>query len=327
VNAVVLADRFVLALVFAAAAIAKLADREATRRMLEQFGLGRRPGLSGAVVLPLVELAAAGGLLFDGTARAAGLAAGALLVAFCLAIARVLARGDQARCNCFGALREAPVGIHTLVRNAAFVALAAVVVLGRDSDGAAALAWVSSNATVLALTGAVGAQALFSWQLFAQNGRLLQRLTELESHGTTPALRGLPAGTAAPDFALEDLNEALVTLDDVLAPGVGALLVFSDAGCAHCTPLLPAIAAAQVESATPVVLITAGDESVNRARAEEHGIGSMLFQRGFEVAERYGVYGAPAAVVVDASGRIAAEPAEGRRAVVELLDAYAAVAA
>jgi methylamine dehydrogenase accessory protein MauD len=327
-NAAVLVARLVLASVFLVAAIGKLVDRHGTRRMLAEFGVEGGLARSGAVLLPLVELGVAGGLLVVATAPWAGLAAAALLVAFCLAIVGVLARRGQVRCNCFGALGAAPVGRLTLARNGAFVALAAVVVAaGRGADGISVFAWIGANAIVLAVAAAIGAQASFSWQLFRQNGRLLQRVSQLESQTVPLTQRGLPTGTAAPDFALEDVNGTLVTLDDVLAPGAGALLVFSDASCAHCTPILPAVATAQAASGLTVVLIAAGDERVNRARAEEHGIDLMLFQPGFEIAERYGLHGAPAAVVVDRVGRIASEPAEGRSAVSELLDAHAGIAA
>jgi methylamine dehydrogenase accessory protein MauD len=326
VNTAVLAARLVLASVFLVAATGKLADRDATRRMLAGFGVGGGLGRRGAVLLPLVELAVAAGLLGASTAPWAGLAAAALLVAFCLAIVGVLARRRQVRCNCFGALGAAPVGRLTLARNGAFVALAAVVG-GRGADGISVFGWIGGNAVVVAIAAAIGAQVAFSWQLFRQNGRLLQRVSQLESQTVPLTQRGLPTGSAAPDFALEDVNGTLVTLDDVLAPGAGALLVFSDAGCAHCTPILPAVATAQAASELPVVLIAAGDERVNRARAEEHGIDLMLFQPGFEIAERYGLYCAPAAVFVDRFGRIASEPAEGRNAVSELLDTHAGIAA
>lgn len=324
---VALAARLVLASVFVAAATGKLIDRPATRRMLDQFGIPGRLAPSGALLLPLAELAVGAGLLVGPTARWAALAAAALLIVFCLAIVRVLARGGQARCNCFGALRAAPVGRLTLARNGAFVGVAAVVVAARGAGGISVFGWISVNALVCAGAAAIAAQAFFSWQLFAQNGRLLQRVAQLESQTLPLTHGGLSVGTPAPDFALEDTRGRLVTLADVLADGRDALLVFSDAGCAHCTPLLPSVAAAQSVSELSVVLIAAGDEHVNRARAEEHGIELMLFQPGFETAERYGLYGAPAAVIVGRTGRIASEPSEGRTAVSRLLDTYATVAA
>src|SRR5204862_6879423 len=100
--------------------------------------------------------------------------------------------------------------------------------------------------------------------------------------------------------------------------GRGALLAFARPAWAHWTPLLPALAAAQAGGVeTPVAVISTGDERVNRANAEEHGLGQLLLQNGFEVAERYRIYGAPGAVALDAAGRVAAAHAEGTGAVRE----------
>ena len=118
---------------------------------------------------------------------------------------------------------------------------------------------------------------------------------------------------------LGDLDGDLVALDDLLAEQRGALLVFTDPSCGHCTPLLPAVAAAQAEHLLPVALISSGDLDLNRATAEEHGIAQVLLQVDAEVSDLYRVYGSPSAVLVGDDGRIATERAEGLRAVRELL--------
>jgi methylamine dehydrogenase accessory protein MauD len=165
----------------------------------------------------------------------------------------------------------------------------------------------------------------FSWQLFKQNGRLIERLSDLEAAAgsrNNSGNNGLPIGEQAPDFALSDLDGRRVTLKDVLASGRGAMLFFTNPGCAQCNPLLPRLGQAQtVEGRTPVAIISTGELHVNRAKAEEHGLAQVLLQQAFEVAEAYRVFGSPGAVLVDEAGLIASERASGVRSVTELLEA------
>ncbi len=176
-----LVARLALAAVFVAAAFGKLVDLDGSRQMVERFGFSSRLARAAGLALPLTELAIAVGLLFVDTARAAAVAAMALLLVFCAVIVRVLARGEAPDCNCFGSLGSAPVGRGTLVRNGVLIAVAAFVAIGSGSGaGASAFAWVGENTALAAVAGvfavAIGAQMIFSWQLFKQNGRLLARV-------------------------------------------------------------------------------------------------------------------------------------------------------
>ena len=184
-NLALLIARLALAAVFAAAALGKLADLDGSRRTVERFGFSPRLARPAGLLLPLTELAIAFGLLFVDTARWAATAAVALLLAFSVAIGRVLVRGEAPDCNCFGSLGSAPVGRGTLVRNGALIAVAGfAVVAGWNGAGTSAFAWVGENTGLAVVAGvfavAVGLQAALSWQLFKQNGRLLARVTDLE---------------------------------------------------------------------------------------------------------------------------------------------------
>jgi methylamine dehydrogenase accessory protein MauD len=323
---VILVSRLALAVCFGAAALGKLADLGASRRTVERFGLPARLARPAGLLLPIVELAIAGSLLPVRTARYGGFAGVVLLCAFCVAIIRVLARGEAPECNCFGSLGSAPVGRGTLVRNAALIAVAALVTIAGWNDvGPSAYAWIGSHG-VLAAAGMIAAvtalQLAFSWQLFKQNGRLLERVSHLErAHDARGAgRRVLEIGEPAPHFALPDLDGRMVALDDLLAPGRGALLVFTDPACEHCDPLLPAIGRAQAAAEAAVVaVISTGADHENRAKAEAHGIAQVLLQDGLDVAESYRVYGFPGAVLLDAAGRVAAGQASGASAVADLL--------
>jgi methylamine dehydrogenase accessory protein MauD len=332
VKDVLLIVRVGLALVFAAAAVGKLADLGAARQAVERFGLPVRLSRWPAVVLPLTELAAAGAFLFVGAARWAALAAIGLLLLFCVAIVRVLVRGETLKCNCFGSLGSAPVGRGTLARNVGLAGAAVfVAVAGWNGGGTSAFAWTAQHAGLAALAAVVAvlgtAQLALSWQLFKQNGRLLARVADLEATAgsSDAAAARLAVGEAAPGFELPDLDGLTVGLDDLLAAGRGALLVFTDPACGHCAPLLPVFAAAQAGGVEmPVAVISTGDERVNRANAEEHGLEQVLLQERSEVAERYRIYGVPGAIRLDRDGRVASAHVEGTRTVRELLESVSA---
>jgi peroxiredoxin len=327
---VLLLVRLVLAAVFAVAALGKFADREASREALERFGVPL--GLVGptSLGLPVTEIVVAAGLVVVASAAWSALAAAALLIAFCVAIVRLLARGEAPDCHCFGTLSSAPVGRGTLARNLVLLGLAAfVAVAGFNHPGESVSKFAAElGAVAIVLGAAMVLHAAFSWQLFRQNGRLLDRLEALEAN---PGQRGgegysrvLARGMPAPSFALPDLDGQVITLEDLLAEGSGALLFFTDPGCGHCDPLLPVLAAPH--DGPPVAVISRGSVQANRAKAGRHGLTPILLQNDFEVADAYRAYGMPGAVLVDRAGRIASGTAAGANDVLALLRIPAAPA-
>jgi hypothetical protein len=131
-DAAVLAACLVLAVVFALAGAAKLADLAGSRAAVAGFGVPE--SLAGAIgtMLPLVELATAAALVPEATAEAGAAAALALLLALSAGIASSIARGESPECHCFGQLHSAPAGARTLARNFALALLAGfVLVAGR----------------------------------------------------------------------------------------------------------------------------------------------------------------------------------------------------
>jgi hypothetical protein len=325
----VLVARLILAAVFACAACAKLGRRVETESTLDAFGAPagiRRPL---AIALPLVELAVAATLLPPATAPFAGVAALLLLCAFTFFVARVLARGEQVECNCFGSLGPSRISRWTLVRNLALMVPAGIVAGAGWSDaGPSAVAWVGDlDGAAAFLAGSallVGLLSFaFSWQLTRQNGRLLERLDALE--GAERRERGILAGPGEPmpRFELPDLAGHRVTLEELLAPGRGVVLVFTDPGCHACDPLMPVIGRRRRSLGDgPIpVLISRGDAAANEAKVAEHGIELILLQEGFDLPKSVGVAGMPGAIAVDREGRIASEPTLGTEAVRELLEA------
>lgn len=323
-----LIGRFALAAAFVMAALGKLSDRDGSRRAVQRFGVPAAFAGGVGVGLPLVELAIAGGLVVRASAALAAIAAASLLVLFCAGILRLLARGEQPDCHCFGAIGSAPVGRGTLVRNLVLLGLAGFVAVATWNGAGAGISGVviDPGAAALVLGVVVVLNVAFSWQLFQQNGRLLERVSDLEAARQRSVDDGdsLAVGDPAPAFALPDLDGRTVSLGDLLRGGRGAVLVFTDPACGSCNPLLPALGRIRQEHETPVAVISRGPWADNHAKAQEHGIAPLLLQEDFEVAERYRVFGLPGAVLVDAAGRIASPRAAGAQAVGELLEAAAA---
>jgi peroxiredoxin len=342
-GAVALLARLALAAVFALAATTKLGRRAETESTLEAFGFPTRLRPPIAAALPAVELAVAITLLPAASAPYAAVAALLLLAAFSLAVARVLARGDQVECNCFGSLGDDRVTGSTLVRDLVLMVPAAFLVAVSWSEaGPSAIAWIgsmSATAVVAALAGlalVAGVVGLaFAWQLMRQNGRLLERLEALE--GTGAGAIGAPAagvtaasviaarrsqiGKLVPSFSLPDLDGREFTLADLLGPGRGLLLVFGDPGCHACNPVLPEVGRRQRDpGAGPLpVVMSLGDVETNRVKASEHGLDLVLLQKDFDLARSLGVSGMPGAVLVGRDGRVAAEPVDDSDRVAALL--------
>jgi uncharacterized membrane protein YphA (DoxX/SURF4 family) len=130
VSTCLLLARLGLAVVFALAGSAKLADLGGSRRAVRGFGV---PGALGGVVgtlLPLAELAVAVALAFSGSARLGAIAALVLIGGFVVGITAALVRREQPDCHCFGQLHSAPVGRGALARNLILAGIATGVVLG-----------------------------------------------------------------------------------------------------------------------------------------------------------------------------------------------------
>jgi protein-disulfide isomerase len=202
------------------------------------------------------------------------------------------------------------------------------VVLGTAAAGAlaagpgpGAAGWFSGlSATGRVAVGAALALAVvaasFAWivlQLLRAQGRILLRLEALEAVELAPvAVEPEAPLRRAPEFELATAGGERATLGRLIARGLPLVLVFTDTRCAACESLLPRIAAWQREHAGAVTLalVAAGEPAHLRAKRAEHDLDLVLLDDG-QVAHRYGVTGTPAAVVIDASGRIAAPPAAG----------------
>jgi Methylamine utilisation protein MauE len=320
--------RYLLALVFVVAAASKLADREALRETLVEFGLPGRAAVAGGLALPFAELAIAGLLIPSGTARSGAVAALVLLAVFCIAIARAIWRGERPDCGCFGA-RSAPVGPRTLARNAVFATLAGLIAAGPRESLGVALAGVDVTPVRIAFTVlsiVVVVQGWLGWQLLRRHGGLIDRVRALEEPAENRPTQvhepsGLQIGGPAPPFELSDLLGRRRTLADLLVPGLPVALVFSDPSCGACTELSQHLAQLRAarDGALEIVVISGGS-------AWQSGVDPefVLLEQGQAVFEDYSIRAVPSATIVDARGRIASATVTGESAIHDLLASTAA---
>lgn len=332
---------------FFVAAVAKLWDRAGSRAAMADFGLPKSLAAPLGVALPLVELVVAIALIPAASARWGALSALVLLGLFVAGIANVMIRGREAECHCFGQLHSSRVGWSTLGRNLALALVAGFVLAGeRGGSGPSYMEWVGalSGTELLALSAGAIALAIvaaggwFMTHLLRQHGRMLLRLDALEEELAARGIIAHPSGAGSPDglapgvpapaFALPDLLGGSTTLDDLLAPGLPLMLVFSHPGCTPCVAMLPEIGGWQSAHSADlsIALLSEGSTDDNRAASAEHGIERVLLQRRREIAEAYEAWATPSAVLVSREGMIASAVAQGAAAMRVLLNSAVATA-
>jgi uncharacterized membrane protein YphA (DoxX/SURF4 family)/peroxiredoxin len=298
--------RVALAAVFTTAGFAKLIDLTGSRRGVADFGIPRL--LTGALgtLLPVVELGVAAALLLDEASLWGAVGALALLLAFAAAMSVNLARGRTPECRCFGQVHSAPASWPAVGRNLGLAALAlAVVVGGRGPElGWGVSVWLG-----------IGIAAL-SQALVARARRRAARPEPLEGSD------GLRPGTPAPPFSLPALNGSTVSLDSLREAGRPVLLVFSDHACGPCQALAPKLAGWQRHHADEVTIAVI-ERNRDGGERDEHGRDRVLLADGDRVAAAFRAVGTPAAVLVDAEGRIASGVASGIPAIEARLAAVA----
>jgi methylamine dehydrogenase accessory protein MauD len=334
-----LVARLLLALIFAVAGVAKLADREGSRQTVTDFGTPSALAAPLGLLLPLAELAVAAALVPSATAWWGALGALLLLLLFVAGISFNLARGNKPDCRCFGQIHSSPVGWKTLSRNGVLAAIAGFVLWqGYDGAGPSMVGWVGTLSTVqlvglvagVIVLGLLVSQWWFLLNLMRQNGRLLVRLEALERalaggdlapSGNGSAEMGLPVGSAAPDFDLPALGGGTLSLESLRARGNPILLLFTDPECGPCQALLPEVGRWQRERAKglEISLISEGEPGKNRAQAEEYGLANIALQEDWEVSEAYGVMGTPSAVLVGSDGTIISPLAAGAEEIETLM--------
>lgn len=321
--------RLVLAAVFALAGVAKLADVAGSRRAARDFGVPAALAAAVGTLLPVAEIAIAVALISTASAASGAVAALSLLAIFVAVVTRLLVRGEEPDCHCFGKLGSSAVGWSTLARSLALAALAGVVVFG--GPGGSLTGWVArvGSGELAALAGGVllvvviAAQASFSYQLLRQNGRLLGRVDALEATLGAPGWEavGLPVGASAPGFSVSDLAGETVSLDWLRGRGRSVMLVFSNPGCGPCQALMGELGHWQRQHADrlTIALISQGSASQHQVQSAEHGLRDVLLQDARMVADSYHAFATPSAQLVSTAGEIASPLAQGAEEIRTLL--------
>jgi thiol-disulfide isomerase/thioredoxin/uncharacterized membrane protein YphA (DoxX/SURF4 family) len=315
---VALAAQFLLAAVFATAAVGKLLDLKGSRRAMADFGVPASIAPTFGTLLPFAELAVAVALVFVPTARWGALGALLLLLGFIAGISVALSRGKQPDCHCFGQIHSKPAGTSTLIRNAVFAAIALIVVV--HGAGTAADTWVGdrSAAELVAVGVGILATGLAAYALHLYTDRKEWKeafeVTRAELESVPP---GLPVGVPAPSFALKDVHGAQRSLSGLLETGRPAMLIFAGPRCGACKAMMPQVGRWQASLAErlTIVVMTGGTVEENLPLYEEHGVENVIMQEDYEMMGEYRMRATPSAVIVTPDFRIASLPGVGEASI------------
>ncbi len=233
--------------------------------------------------------------------------AGLVLVLFAVylvLIARVVAGGRPATCNCFGSLGSGVVDRWTVVRNAVLLAVAGLGLVdlwvnggapGRLSD---ASGWVAGLAVTAVVTALV-----------------LREGAEPEAEDVDDYLR-LPI----PDVpVVEGQGEEPRSLRAVAADHA-MLLVLLSPGCGPCRQTTGHLTE-WVEAIPEVdVRVVSQISHAQVTQFEPRWEGLVLHEPGGSVGKVFGLHGRPAAVLLGADGLLAGGPVRGYAEIVQFVD-------
>jgi peroxiredoxin/uncharacterized membrane protein YphA (DoxX/SURF4 family) len=328
--------RLVLFGIFALAGIGKLLDLEGSRKAVRDFGVPEDAAGIFGLLLPLVELAIAGTLLFTATSWFGAIGGLILLAVFTGGMVYQMARGNAPDCHCFGQIHSEPVSRKSLIRNVVFAVLAVVLVasgqgrqgidlIGGRVDGMQLILGI----VIVALVAAV---LLYLKKISEQQSLILRRIDLLEtiSREGLPVERSnagnpddaLPIGTPFPDFELPDIDGRIISFEHLLAEAKPMLFFFVGPNCVPCKALLPEIEGWQDEFGDRLnfVFISSGKAEDNTEKFGGSKVKRVILQKQREVAEFVNARWTPTALFVGADGLIASRPAVGDNAIRDLVE-------
>jgi hypothetical protein len=330
-----LGARYLLVLVFVAAAIAKAVNPGSTRASMTGFRFPPAVARVGMVGLPVLELGI-GVLLVTDIYRWGAAGALVLLAAFTALIGVTLAAGRRPACGCFGSLSSSPAGAKDIVRNAV-LGLVAVVALVTDSGarGASVARWLTARggyfwltaALLLVAFGGIGVLTSAVVQLLRQQGRLLLRIEHLEGHlgevGADPAppVSSLSLWTPrpAPGIALPDRYGRVLFLSELVGPLLPTLLLFTDPVCPACETVIAELHRIAGELARTTNLVMILQRSATAEAAIPPLDATVVFDADGSTAASFGVEGVPTAVLITPDGMISQPPCPGHLPIRQLL--------
>jgi thiol-disulfide isomerase/thioredoxin len=273
---------------------ATLASRLASHNALARFAV------SG---LPIAEIGLAAALVPPVTRPAAAVACLLLLILFSVVLIRAWRAGDLTPCGCFGSTGARPNHASSAVRN---------VLLGLLAIEILVIEPVSLDPLTLGLmvlsTTAVGVAGVLARDLRASAVPSVQ-LPSVTDLG--PAL----------DFPLTMTGGARTTVREWLAEGRAQLVVFVDPICGPCRSILPVLGRwQQTTSRLALRIVSRGPIDENVAMVREFGLAPIAVQATDGLSVRFGVTATPTALLLSTEGRLMADPALGKAAIVALLE-------
>lgn len=130
--------------------------------------------------------------------------------------------------------------------------------------------------------------------------------------------KGLPVGSPAPEFALEDLQGTEKTLESY--KGEPFVVAFYSDTCGYCLGMAEEIG--KIKDKRPLVLISHGSKEKHlEIAAENKWHSDVLIEPDYTVMNSYQVLGTPTGYLVNGEGQIASEIAVGADNVLALLKA------
>lgn len=231
-----------------------------------------------------------------------------LLFAVYLAlIARVVAGGEPATCNCFGSLGSGVVDRWTVVRNTVLVVVAGLSLVDLWVNGWAAsrlvdaLGWVAALAVTAAVTALVVREGA---------GPEVDDLDDVDDYLRLP----IPDVPVVEGAGLEPRSLREVAADKAM------LLVLLSPGCGPCRQTTGHLSE-WVEAIPEVdVRVVSQVSHAQVLQFEPRWDGLVLHEPGGSVGKVFGLHGRPAAVLLGADGLLAGGPVRGYADIVRFVD-------
>lgn len=328
--------RLALTGVFGVAAFGKLIDREGSKKALNDFGVPKVLVPAFIYLLPSAEILVGVSLLFVEVSWFGAIGAASLFALFTGGMIYQYAKGNAPDCHCFGQIHSEPVGVTSILRNLALLAIAVVlIVAGRANQG---LNLVSAEQNVMqvvigiAVIGLLAAVIYFLKRISEQQVQIMRRIElielvsqeggSVERQEVSSPHEGLPIGGHFPDFELFDLNANTVSLTKLKEQEMPTLFFFVSPTCNPCKALLPEIDAWRKELMGKVnfVFVSNGKAQDNIDKFGNDPMRPILLQKQREVAEAVKAQWTPTVILMDANGRVASHATAGDVAIRDLIE-------
>lgn len=329
--------RFALAALFAMAGVAKLFDPQGTEKAIEGFGIPSSLARHLRTLLPVAEMLIAISLLFVDLSWYGAIAAAGILAAFTVGMLIQFAKGNAPDCHCFGQIHSEPVGLSSILRNFALIALAGFLIYsGIEAQGG------DVTSTPLSLAIVVGFSFLFvigisvilylkeistGQQQLMRRVELLEIISreggEVEREDLSDPNEGLPIGAMLPEFIGKNvLDGSSFSSADIAANGLSTLFLFVSPTCNPCQALLPEIEGwiAEFAGKANFVFVTTGKDKENLEKFGAVKPAAIIVQKEREIAESVNAFWTPTGLLVDGSGRIASRLTPGDNTIRELVE-------